>query len=353
MAPGDACEVGQRAKEIADRRPRRDLVLGGDRFRVSQRSEHRRRRHAADPADAAHLREVEIHPAGERLHQRSKLRFRRGQAAHVEALRFDQQLFEGGQRLRRQQVRKHLREVRAGPLEIERVRRTDGGDRPRLHDPEAGFVAAPLHVLRRAVVRFHFVQERRQRCDLVVAQRRGAVRAAFAEASQEQLIRAFADDVLIRIDQAADQRLAKPASRVDDDLVRAPGDRIDGEADAGYFRPDHSLDQNGDFDRFDGQPGRLSIGMRARRPRRRTTGRHCGREPGRAARRAMFRGYPQTTVRDCPRRCPTTGRQRGSRPARHRTTDAPRPPQLAHRPHRRRSPGHQAPGIRPVSGGRS
>ena len=169
--------------------------------------------------------------------------------------------------------------IRAGPLEIERVRRTDGGNRPRLDDPEAGFVAAPLHVLRRAVVRFHLLQERRQRGDLVVAQRRGAVRAAFAEMSQEQLVRAFANDVPIRIDRAADQRLAKPARGVDDDLVREPGDRIDGEADARHLRSNHPLDQDGYFDRVDGQPGRLPIGMRARRPGRGTTGRHGGGEP--------------------------------------------------------------------------
>ena len=144
---------------------------------------------------------------------------------------------------------------------------------------------------------------------------------------QEQLVRAFANDVLIRIDRAADQRLAKPARRVDDDLVREPGDRIDGEADARHFRSNHPLDQDGDFDRVDGQPGRLPIGMRARRPGRGTTGRHRGREP---AARHVEQGLVDTRKRvgrDCPRRCPTSGRQRGSRPAGHRTTDAPRPPQ--------------------------
>ena len=49
-------------------------------------------------------------------------------------------------------------------------------------------------------MRFHLLQERRQRGNLVVAQHRGAVRAAFAEMPQEQLVRAFANDVLIRVD---------------------------------------------------------------------------------------------------------------------------------------------------------
>jgi hypothetical protein len=109
MASGDACEVGRArmksptgglgatssSAEMASECPIDWSIAAGG---------------MPPPAEAAHLREVEIHPAAERLHQRSKLRFGRGQAADVEALRCREQLFEGGQRLRRQQVREDLHE---------------------------------------------------------------------------------------------------------------------------------------------------------------------------------------------------------------------------------------------------
>ena len=76
----------------------------------------------------------------------------------------------------------------------------EGRDRPRLHDPEAGFVTAPFHILRSAVVRFDLAQERRQDGDVLIAQRRGAVRAVVGEASEELLAAGLVNDVLVGID---------------------------------------------------------------------------------------------------------------------------------------------------------
>ena len=99
MTPRDAREVGQAAKNVAGRRPRGDLVLGGDGFGVPQRPEHLRRRRTARPADAADLREVEVQPAAECLEQRPELRLGRGEAPEGDALGRVQQLFEIGQHL--------------------------------------------------------------------------------------------------------------------------------------------------------------------------------------------------------------------------------------------------------------
>ena len=81
-------------------------------------------------------------------------------------------------------------------------------------------------------MRFDLPQERCQRGDVLVAQRGGAVRAVVGEAPQELLAAGFVNDVLVGIDHAADQGLAKAARRVDDELVVRAGERIDGKGDA-------------------------------------------------------------------------------------------------------------------------
>ena len=83
---------------------------------VAHRLEHRGGGKAGDGADVTQLRKVEIQTAGEGLHHRPKLLVGPGQVAQEDVLGAIQQILECRERLRRREIGKHLREIRARPF---------------------------------------------------------------------------------------------------------------------------------------------------------------------------------------------------------------------------------------------
>ena len=135
---------------------------------------------------------------------------------------------------------------------------------------------------------------------------------------------ALADHVGVGGHGPADDRLAEPPARVDDDLVARAGQRVGAEDDRRDVGPDEVLDQHGQAHAVDGQPLLAAVLERAL---------GAGRGPA-----ALDR------VGDRRRRRPRSGRSRAGR--RTRRARRPRRPPTSARPRsaRRRRPGR--PGAR-------
>ena len=118
-----------------------------------------------------------------------------------------------------------------------------------MHDPEPLVVVTPLDVLRRAVIPLDAEQQRRQRLDLRVGQRRGCSRrrALRAETRREPCSIGFAHDEFVRVDLAGNNGLTQAPRAVDDQLAGS-ANRVRRERDAGGHRRNHALDEHADTD---------------------------------------------------------------------------------------------------------
>ena len=161
------------------------------------------------------------------------------------------------------------------------------------------------------------------------------------------------DDELVRLDAAADQRLAESPRGVDDHSCSAPLTGLTVNATPAATRMDHALDQQRHLDRRrSAAPGRGDT--RAPAPIGTTRGRSIGGGQTLAAHvEHASRECRRTTRRRRPRQCPTSARRTTCRPASYRTTDAGErrevPASVAVEARR----GRPGPESRPASGARS
>lgn len=86
-----------------------------------------RRPGAHDPRDVPQLRQVEVEPAVERLHNRAELGFRGHQATKEPALAVIEQVDVDAERLGRELIRQYFHEVRSRPLDLGKVPIADCG----------------------------------------------------------------------------------------------------------------------------------------------------------------------------------------------------------------------------------